>query len=113
MGGRGITICPQWMNFINFLQDMGERPKGLTLDRKNNNGNYEPSNCKWSDQIIQTNNATSNIRVKYNGSVKTIAEWSVYLNIPYHILYKRTQHSKWSFKKAIKTPIRSRKFNKL
>ena len=56
-GGRNISVCPQWNNsFENFLIDMGERPKGLTLDRINNDGNYEPNNCKWSTRKEQANN---------------------------------------------------------
>lgn len=47
-GGRGIKICERWNDFNNFLSDMGERPEGKTIDRINVNGNYEPSNCKWS-----------------------------------------------------------------
>lgn len=55
-GGRGITIHPPWLRFDNFLADMGERPIGKSIDRINVNGNYEPTNCKWSDTLEQRHN---------------------------------------------------------
>lgn len=55
-GGRGIRVCERWMKFENFVADIGERPAGLTLDRINNDGNYEPGNCKWSNRKEQNNN---------------------------------------------------------
>jgi DNA-binding XRE family transcriptional regulator len=55
-GGRGIAYCKEWESFENFLRDMGERPKGTTLDRIDNNGNYELSNCKWSTPKEQMSN---------------------------------------------------------
>lgn len=64
-GGRGIKTCKRWEKFENFLRDMGPRPQGLTLERKNGNRNYTPGNCKWAD-IHEQNTNRSNMR-----SIKT------------------------------------------
>jgi hypothetical protein len=55
-GKRGITVCDRWLKFDNFLQDMGIKPDGLTLERTNNRGNYEPGNCEWVSRKVQANN---------------------------------------------------------
>lgn len=55
-GGRGITICKRWRKFVTFLVDMGEKPKGMSIERINNDGNYTPKNCKWATSIEQRHN---------------------------------------------------------
>ncbi len=64
-GGRGITVCKRWRKFSNFLQDMGARPPGTSIDREDVNGNYEPGNCSWATPKQQANNRRNNRRYKW------------------------------------------------
>ena len=88
-GGRGIKVCERWLKFENFLEDMGERPLGLTLDRKDFNGNYCKENCKWATTKEQQNNKRNNHYITRNGVTKTISEWSDIFNIEQRTVWKR------------------------
>lgn len=91
-GGRGIRVCRRWLIFKNFLEDMGERPAGMTLERGDNDGHYEPTNCHWAGRVEQCNNQISNTILTYRGRSFTMAEFSRKFKIPYRKvqrLYKR------------------------
>lgn len=76
-GGRGITVCDSWRNdFWNFVNDMGEPKEGMTLDRVDNNGNYEPLNCRWVTMKEQNNNRRTNHKITAFGETLTLAQWS-------------------------------------
>ena len=62
-GGRGVKVCERWHKFENFLADMGKRPNGMTLDRIDVNGNYEPGNCRWADAKTQAANKRNSVKV--------------------------------------------------
>lgn len=75
-GGRGITVCGRWRgSYENFLEDMGRCPKEMSLDRKNNNGNYEPSNCRWATNQEQAGNKRTNVWVEGAGILMIQADW--------------------------------------
>lgn len=80
-GGRGIKVCERWHCLRNFLADMGQRPKGLWLERIDNNGNYEPGNCKWATPKEQMRNKRNNVRVTLYGVRVVIADACAALGI--------------------------------
>jgi len=100
---NNIQVCNRWKySFENFLNDMGYCPEGYSLDRINNNGNYEPSNCRWTDDLKQSNNRGEfNLIYTYKGESKTLKEWSKILNIKYTTLYMRITRQNLSFNEAI------------
>ena len=91
-GGRGITICDEWKDNFQAFYDWAMAngyTKNLTIDRIDNDGNYEPSNCRWSTMKEQANNRRNCLLLEYNGTVHTLQEWSEYSGIRYHTLYYR------------------------
>jgi len=106
-GARGITVCDRWLHsFENFLADMGPRPKGTTLGRKDNNRGYEPDNCRWETPIQQARNTRKNLVFTHDGLTLTLPEWAERIGCAYQALYMRLWKCKWSFEKAITTPFR-------
>lgn len=99
-GARGISVCERWESFENFLDDMGTRPMGLSIERINNDGNYEPSNCKWATKVEQCRNMRRSRIFPHNGESKTLTEWSKVLGINYDRLRGRLRLG-WTFERAI------------
>lgn len=101
-GGRGITVCERWLHsFENFLEDMGERPEGMTLDRKENNKGYYKDNCKWSTRKEQNNNQRTNKFITYSGRTQTISQWEDELGIIHGKVWRRIFYYNWSIEKAL------------
>jgi hypothetical protein len=109
-GGRGITVCDRWLDFVNFFADMGNRPSTKhTIERINNDGNYEPSNCRWATRKEQANNRRSRRILELNGERKSLTEWATQLGIDKRRLHYRLNVLGWSVEKTITTPIRAHK----
>lgn len=103
-GGRGIKVCERWLDFANFLEDMGPRPSPKhSLDRVNPNGNYCPENCRWATSVEQQNNRRNNRTIDFNGVSQTVAEWSRQLGMKYMTLVSRLNRG-WSVEKALTIP---------
>jgi len=101
-GARGITVCERWFAFENFLADMGPRPRPTdSLDRINNAGNYEPSNCRWAKRVQQMRNTRVNHLLEFNGERRTIAEWSEKLGMPYTTIHERIRRYGWTTEQAL------------
>jgi hypothetical protein len=93
-GGRGITVCDEWKNsfqafydYVSQLPHFGE--KGYSLDRINNDGNYEPGNVRWATNETQCNNRSNQIFLEINGVTKTIAQWAKESGVPYRTIHQR------------------------
>lgn len=89
-GGRGITVCDRWKaDFSAFLADMGECPAGRSIDRIDNNGNYEPGNCRWATATEQARNKSNNRRLNIDGTLLTITECSEQFGVTVETIEKR------------------------
>jgi hypothetical protein len=103
-GGRGITVCERWHDYANFLADMGDRPIGYTIDRIDNNGNYEPGNCRWATYGEQNNNNRRNHLLTLNGQTHTVTEWAAITGIGRPTLFARIRYG-WSDERILTEPV--------
>ena len=106
-GARGISICGRWDDFMAFVEDMGDKPDGFTLDRIDNTDNYYPENCKWSSREEQNNNKRTNVILELDGKSLTVAEWSRKLNVKTTTLRKRIDMG-WSVRDVLTTKVHGR-----
>ena len=106
-GAKGIKVCERWHDFANFLADMGDRPEGMTLDRRSNLGDYSKDNCRWATKKQQTENRFLNKPLRHNGHTALVSEWAGITGIPQHILFSRLRHG-WTIAAALETPRMNR-----
>lgn len=106
-GGRGISICAEWMDFVNFYKwSMNNGYKeNLTIDRKDNSLGYSPMNCRWTTFKVQANNTRKNVWIEYLGQTKTISQWSEITGLARCLISYRRTHG-WSIEKILLTPAR-------
>ena len=109
-GARGITMCNAWQeSFEQFLLDMGNAPTAKhTIERIDNNKNYDASNCKWATMTEQANNKSNNRLLTYNGVTKNITQWSNTISVSVSTLRRRIDNLGWGVVKALSTPTRGR-----
>jgi hypothetical protein len=111
-GGRGISVCERWLSYDSFLEDMGRKPSPeYSIERIDNSGNYEPSNCKWATVKEQVRNRRSNRMLTFNGITKCLIEWSEETGINRGALEARLKRG-WSIEKSLTTPVRHMKSSK-
>ena len=104
-GGRGITVCERWLTFRNFLEDMGEPPANLSLDRTDNDGNYCPENCRWVSWKDQCRNQRRNRNLTCNGKTMCITDWASELGCTTQAILGRIKRG-YSIEDALTIPIK-------
>lgn len=104
-GGRGIDVCERWRDFDNFVADMGECPDGLTLDRLDNDGDYEPGNCRWATRTEQNRNNRRTHMITYDGRTQSMSAWAEEIGMNYKTLERRLNQYDFSVEDALTLPL--------
>jgi len=99
-GGRGITVCERWLSFESFALDMGEPPPGATIDRIDNDGIYEPGNCRWASRKQQNRNTRKNSVVECDGYRACISEWAEITGVKPGTIWARLRAG-WPVEKSL------------
>lgn len=105
-GARGITVCDAWHNFETFIKDVGDRPKGMTLDRVRNNEGYGPDNFRWATHHEQMNNTRSNVKTLLDGKLLSIKEMAEISNITYETMKARLTRLGYTAEQALFKPVK-------
>ena len=100
-----VKVCARWDDFLLFLEDMGERPEGMTIDRIDGSGDYEPENCRWADTKTQLENRKCTDWITFDGITQTQAQWARELGISRTAMNNRLKRG-WSIERALTTPLR-------
>lgn len=103
-GARGIKVCERWNDFELFLSDMGPRPPNHSIERNDNDGHYEPLNCRWATQAEQTSNTTRSRHLTAGGKTMTLAQWARQLDSSSTAILNRLKLG-WTAEQACLTPI--------
>lgn len=106
-GGRGIEVCPRWLHFDAFYEDMGPRPSGHTIDRKDTNGDYTPANCRWATMREQGANKRGTLRLEMDGRTQTIMDWSAETGLPARVIRRRIRRG-WEPHRALTQPYQNK-----
>lgn len=102
-GARGITVCERWRDFTLFYADMGDPPAGFMIERIDNNGNYEPGNCRWASRAEQSRNKRTNVRLTHRGVTRTLSEWADHVGISKQAMWARIRVHGWAVDRALAT----------
>jgi hypothetical protein len=110
-GGKGISVCERWFDFDNFYEDMGPRPQGYWIERRDGKGNYEPENCHWASPWEQNDNRNSTFMIEFRGEKLSLRRAHKLAKSPadYRTVYARVAKMGWDLERALTAKSQRRK----